>query len=225
MVDKQYLWTDWSIIIAMSRPVRQSAVSKMQSTVQVAGRPRQFVPAEALGIALDLFWEKGYEATSLDDLTTAMRLSRSSFYACFGSKHAVMLAAVQHYADALFARLEAIALSRPAREAVDAVLAAIAGVDGGRRGCFFVNSVTELAPHDAALAAFGQHHVARVGKLVVGLLEQADFPPEVAQSRAAALLALAIGTITLRKAGLPEQALQTILNQAHLLLDGNTSST
>ncbi len=188
------------------------------------GRPRQFLPAEALGDALEVFWEKGYEATSLDDLTAAMQLSRSSFYACFGSKHAVMLAAVEHYADALFARLEAIASSMSALEAVHAVLAAIAGVDAGRRGCFFVNSVTELAPHDAALTAFGQHHVARVGKLVVGLLEQAGFPPELAQTRASALLALTIGTITLRKAGLPAPALRTILNQAHLLL-GDTTST
>jgi pimeloyl-ACP methyl ester carboxylesterase len=59
-----------------------------------------------------------------------------------------------------------MAASMPALEAIHAVLAAIAGVDEGRRGCFFVNSVTELAPHDAALAAFGQHHVTRTGALV-----------------------------------------------------------
>lgn len=188
------------------------------------GRPRQFVPAEALRDALEVFWEKGYQATSLDDLTAAMHLSRSSFYACFGSKHAVLMAAVELYADELFARLEAMASSMPALEAVHAVLAAIAAVDAGRRGCFFVNCVTELAPHDAALAAFGQRHVARIGKLVVGLLERAGFTPELAQTRAAALLALVIGTITLRKAGLPAPALLTILNQAQLLLADTTSS-
>lgn len=189
------------------------------------GRPREFVPDEALRDALDVFWEKGYQATSLDDLTAAMHLSRSSFYACFGSKHAVMMAAVALYADELFARLEAMASSMPAIEAVHAVLAAIAGVDAGRRGCFFVNSVTELASHDAALAAFGQHHVARTGALVVGLLERAGLPPALAQTRAAALLALVLGTITLRKAGLPALALLSILDQAHLLLGDITSST
>ena len=188
------------------------------------GRPRQFVPAEALGSALEVLWEKGYEATSLDDLTAAMHLSRSSFYACFGSKHAVMIAAVRHYADTLFATLETIASSMPAREAVHAVLAAIADVGAGRRGCFFVNSVTELAPRDAELAAFGQHHVARVAGLVVGLLERAGVSPELAPSRGAALLSLAVGTITLRKAGVPASALRTILNQAHLLLGDTTSS-
>lgn len=208
----------------MSRLLHQSAPGHTQPTSPVMGRPRQFVPAEALRDALNVFWEKGYQATSLDDLTAAMHLSRSSFYACFGSKHAVMMAAVELYADELFARLEAMASSMPALEAIDAVLAAIAEVDAGRRGCFFVNCVTELAPHDEALAAFGQHHVARTGALVVGLLELAGFTPELAQTRAAALLALVIGTITLRKAGLPVPALQTILSQAQLLLADTTSS-
>ncbi len=99
-----------------------------------------------------------------------------------------------------------------------------ADVDAGRRGCFFVNCVTELAPHDAALAAFGQRHLARTGKLVAGLLERAGLTPELAQTRAAALLALVIGTITLRKAGLPAPELLTILNQAQLLLADTTSS-
>ena len=189
------------------------------------GRPRQFVPAEALRDALEVFWEKGYEATSLDDLTAAMHLSRSSFYACFGSKHAVMMAAVELYADDLFARLETMASSMPAVEAVHAVLAAIAEVDAGRRGCFFVNSVTELAPHDEALAAFAQRHVARTGALVVSLLERAGFTPALAQSRAAALLALAIGTITLRKAGVPVPQLLSILREGQLLLADTTPFT
>lgn len=189
------------------------------------GRPREFVPAEALDDALEVYWENGYQATSLDDLTAAMHLSRSSFYACFGSKHAVMMAAVALYADALFARLEAMASSMPAVEAVHAVLAAIAGVDAGRRGCFFVNSVTELAPHDAALSTFGQHHVARIGALVVGLLQRAGLARELAQTRAAAMLALVLGTITLRKAGLPAAELLTILSQANLLLADTASFT
>lgn len=209
----------------MSGIPRQSTHSQTQPSSPAMGRPREFVPAEALRDALEVLWEKGYQATSLDDLTAAMQLSRSSFYACFGSKHAVMMAAVALYADELFAGLEAMASSMPAVEAVHAVLAEIAGVDAGRRGCFFVNSVTELAPHDAALAAFGQHHVARTGALVVGLLERAGLPPALAQTRAAALLALVLGTITLRKAGLPAPDLLAILSQAHLLLADIPSST
>ena len=184
-----------------------------------AGRPRAFVPAEALRLALHLFWGKGYAATSLSDLTAAMGLGRSSFYACFGSKHAILLATVELYADALFAQISAIA-----KDALDPVVALrmmanqVADINGGRRGCFFVNCITELALHDPVLAAYGQRHIARMAALMTALFVRAGLTAPLADTRATALLATAIGTTTLRKAGIAPAQLHALLDQAQRCL-------
>lgn len=166
-----------------------------------------------------MFREKGFEATSLDDLTGAMGLSRSSFYAFFASKQALFTQAIQAYSDQQFLVFSAAAEAAPdPKAAVRAVLAAIADPRGGMHGCLFVNSVTELAPHDPSLMAYCQSHIARVAALVTGLMMQAGFARQPAEDRAGAALALAMGLITLRKAGIPARRLQALLDQVNSLL-------
>lgn len=64
-----------------------------------AGRPRAFCTEEALDKALAVFWEKGYEGTSLQDLTEAMGINRPSLYAAFGNKESLFLKAMERYAE------------------------------------------------------------------------------------------------------------------------------
>jgi TetR/AcrR family transcriptional regulator, transcriptional repressor for nem operon len=183
------------------------------------GRPRGFDAAAALRVAVDLFWQQGYEVTSLEALSEAMGLSRSSFYACFGSKHALLMAAVQLYADDRYASLtERIAASADPREAVRAMLAVIADVDGGTRGCLFVNAVAELAPGDAELLEFAQRHTARVDALMTATLRRLGCSGAEASARAGALLALAMGVTTLRKTGVPPSQLRGLLTRADHLI-------
>lgn len=77
-----------------------------------AGRPREFCMEQALDIALHLFWRKGYEGTSLSDLTTAIGVSRPSLYAAFGNKEELFRKALDRYAEKYDTALMA-ALAQP----------------------------------------------------------------------------------------------------------------
>jgi AcrR family transcriptional regulator len=66
-------------------------------TLAIRGRPREFCVEEALATALRVFWSKGYEGTSLNDLTEAMGITRPSLYAAFGNKEALFRKALDLY--------------------------------------------------------------------------------------------------------------------------------
>lgn len=65
----------------------------------VAGRPRAFCTEEALDKALAVFWEKGYEGASLQDLTEAMGINRPSLYSAYGNKESLFLKAIDRYLE------------------------------------------------------------------------------------------------------------------------------
>lgn len=179
------------------------------------GRPRAYDERAALDAALQVFWTKGFEATTLDELTAAMGLSRSSFYAGFGSKEQVLLAALTAYSDAGLAALAELA-GKPEGEAVPAMLSALADPQGGPRGCMLVNCIAELAPHNEEVREVGRRHLDRIERMFAEALSPAD--PDAAVGRARALSALAIGTLTLRKSGLPPEAISAALDEARSLI-------
>ncbi len=115
-------------------------------------RPREFDADAALERAMQVFWSKGYEAASLDVLCDATRLSRSSLYAAFGDKRALLLRSLSHYADRGAERIaKTLVGKQPLRAALadllrDFIDAIVAGP--GRRGCFIGNCAAELARHD-----------------------------------------------------------------------------
>jgi TetR/AcrR family transcriptional regulator, transcriptional repressor for nem operon len=120
-------------------------------------RPREFDPDTALDRAMQIFWSKGYYATSLNDLCEAMQLNRSSLYAEFGDKRALFVKAIDRYSERLVTS-GATAFSRPVpiRKAVagffaDMIEQIAAGPD--RMGCFIGNTAAEVATHDRVVAA------------------------------------------------------------------------
>ncbi len=106
------------------------------------GRPRSFDRTAALKRAMDLFWARGYDATSLSDLTTAMGISSPSLYAAFGCKEALFREAVAHYRATESGGLQRLLDEAPtARAAIEALLRHSAERftrPGKPQGCFVV---------------------------------------------------------------------------------------
>jgi AcrR family transcriptional regulator len=91
------------------------------------GRPRTFDPDTALRTALDLFWERGYEGTSLKDLAEAMGIASASIYACFGSKEDLFRKVMALYATTSGEPPRRALREQPtARAAIEAMLRATA---------------------------------------------------------------------------------------------------
>ncbi|GGV50059.1 TetR/AcrR family transcriptional regulator [Streptomyces spectabilis] len=118
-------------------------------------RSKEFDPDAALQSALELFWGKGYEATSMADLVAHLGIGRASLYATFGNKHELYLKALDRYAQTREPELVE-ELSRPGpalpgvRILVRRFAAEASAADCRRTGCFITNTAAELAPHDEA---------------------------------------------------------------------------
>lgn len=118
-------------------------------------RPRQFDETHVLERAVDVFWAKGYEATTTRDLTQMMGLTHASLYNAFGDKRALFLRTLDHYLDQTLReridRLEeayspAAAVRQFFVEVVERSLA-----DPQHRGCMLVNSAIEATSSDPEL--------------------------------------------------------------------------
>jgi TetR/AcrR family transcriptional repressor of nem operon len=123
-------------------------------------RPKEFIPEHALENGMRLLWERGYQATSLNDILSATHLSRSSFYDTFGSKHEFLLAALDRYIDTIGTALLKALQAEGAR-------AAIAGTflppeHPALRGCFVNNCAIEIAHRDPKASARIQRAFQRI---------------------------------------------------------------
>lgn len=116
-------------------------------------RTKDFDEKEVLQKAVCVFWNKGYNATSLTDLTDGLGISRSSLYDTFGNKRQLYLKALDAYQQQYGGQLcTLIRESVSAKAAIEGLLNLVAAdllSDKQRKGCFMVNAGIELAAHDA----------------------------------------------------------------------------
>jgi TetR/AcrR family transcriptional repressor of nem operon len=116
-------------------------------------RTREFDTEAAVSRAMELFWSRGYEATSVRDLTRHLGIGQGSLYAAFGDKDGLYRAALEYYRSTLAAAApESLKSGAGARPAIRAMLVErlrIAVAEAGR-GCLAVNAACERLPADAA---------------------------------------------------------------------------
>lgn len=114
-------------------------------------RPRAFDEQTVLDAASDIFWTKGYEATSTRELTARTGLTPSSIYAAFGDKRGLFRAALDHYLVRLREKIAALETSVAPGQGITGFFEDIIERSLGdalHRGCMLVNSALEASPQD-----------------------------------------------------------------------------
>jgi AcrR family transcriptional regulator len=156
----------------------------VQNAPKPRGRPRSFDEAEALEKATQVFWSKGYDGVTIDDLVAGMGVGRPSLYAVFGEKRAIFLRVLRAYAERKGASAAKALLSpQTLRDSIAGFLkfaVESATEKGSARGCLMV-CVAPLVD-DAEVRRFLQSTVAGGAALVEGRFRDAitagEIPPD-----------------------------------------------
>lgn len=191
-------------------------------------RTKAFDPDVVLDRAVSLFWQRGYESVSVQDLVDHLGVSRSSLYQTFGDKQALYLAALDRYRQQGEGEVHLL------RDAEHAPLGALrsffqAIVDGSaddteRRGCFLANAAVERGPTDADTAQRAQAALAGMQQTFERVLKRAqqrgDLPPERDPRALARFLASTVyGLRATARLGPPRAALQDVVDEALRVLE------
>lgn len=189
-------------------------------------RSKEFEPDVVLERAMDLFWERGYEKTSLQDLVERMGIGRRSLYDTFGDKQTLFAKSLKRYIALQESTAgETAEQAADARQAIQHLLEA--SVVGGavlRRGCLAVNSATEVAPDDPEIAGGIQRHFASSRLLLQELVERGQRDGSVARHHDSAALTTTLfnawlGLRVRVRAGVSLDLLMAELNATLSLLD------
>ena len=142
---------------------------------RAVGRPREFDEEAALEAAMDAFWQKGYESTSMADLCNCTGLHKGSLYQAFGDKHELFMKALHHYADREFKESAAAALEQESPlDSIRAVVRTVCTHTEEGKGCMMINSMVELAPHDPAVHTAVENEGQRRLRVLTELLTRAQ---------------------------------------------------
>jgi AcrR family transcriptional regulator len=197
----------------------------IHKTTRTRGRPRSFDELEALEKATQVFWSKGYDGVTIDDLVAGMGVGRPSLYAVFGDKRTLFLRVLRAYAEkkgALAAK--AIFSPQPLRDSLASFLRRIVEIateEGCPEGCLLV-CVAPLVD-DAEVRQFLQSAAAGAVAMVELRFRDGITAGEIASdfpvaARARQVIDLANGLTMRAKMGVPRKTLLRDAEEAADLL-------
>ncbi|SHF42032.1 transcriptional regulator, TetR family [Seinonella peptonophila] len=168
-------------------------------------RQREFDEERALDDAMRLFWEKGYKATSLSDLTSKMGIQRPSLYSAFGDKEELFEAALRKYvklhSSSIRKKLQNNQSVKKAFRTFFEELVEEEYKESPSKGCFCINTMVELAPHDEKFEILTREHQLYLSVIFQetiaegiksGELESSLNPKKVAQTLVVSLIGLTV---------------------------------
>ena len=183
-------------------------------------RPLAFDPTEKLQKAMMLFWQKGYEATSVQDLVDEMEINRFSLYNTFGDKQSLFAKAIDLYVEQVF-NLSLLAL-QPASNGLkqlhvylDALSAVLQQEEPSVTGCLLQNSLLEGGVEDPQVREHIQRVLRRLRDALEQVLEAAKGMSELKSNTAVSdladyLLVQVQGMIVLHGAGMCDEAMNAM---------------
>lgn len=190
-------------------------------------RLKEFDEDRALDAAIDCFWSRGYEATSVRDLAREMGIGGASLYNAYGDKRSLFARVLERYANGTtrerIARLEA---SHLPREAIRAFLAEVIDrslKDPDCKGCLLVNSAIDVAPHDAELGRVVAAYLEEIRAFFQRMVEAANQAGETprgtdAHALSLHLLGVLMGLRVLARTGARRRTLEAVVRPALELL-------
>jgi TetR/AcrR family transcriptional repressor of nem operon len=138
------------------------------------GRCKEFDENVVLQRAMELFWEQGYEKTSMNDLVETMGIHKKSLYDTFGDKHALYLKTIARYGSYSAEKLKSEAMrAATANQALQNIFDFI--IDGNEDrhwGCFFVNAATEMASRDEEVKKMTEGAFAQTERFLAGIIDR-----------------------------------------------------
>lgn len=149
-------------------------------------RTKAFEPDEIADAAMRVFWQRGYAATSIQDLVEGTGLSRSSLYSTFENKQGLYQQALRRYEAVTMANVKLLSGSGSPKELIRQFLTRVAEDELGdpqKRGCLVANATLELAGHDEAVAELVAHNFQRLQKALEKLIQRGQQSGDVAAAK------------------------------------------